>query len=59
MIDILIELATAATSFGAITAAAMHPSGLVTVDGMLQDGKSFSITFRLNEERKSDAGDNP
>ncbi len=59
MIDILIELATAAMSYGTITAAAMYPNGLVTVDGVLQEGKTFSITFRLNEETKSDAGDNP
>lgn len=59
MIDILIDLATAAMNFGTITAAAMYPSGLVTVDGVLKEGKSFGITFRLTEESKSDAGDNP
>lgn len=59
MIDILIDLATTAMSFGTITAAAMYPNGLVTVDGVLKEGKSFSITFRLTEESKGDAGDNP
>lgn len=59
MIDILIDLATAAMSFGTITAAAMYPSGLVTVDGVLKDGKAFCITFRPAEESKGDAGDNP
>ena len=46
MLDVLINLAKAASEFGTVTEASMHHTGLITIDGVTHDGVDFSVTYR-------------
>lgn len=50
MIDVLIDLVTAAMGIGSITDAHMHSQDLITIGGKTKAGKEFSLTFRMLED---------
>lgn len=59
MLDIFIELATAAMAVGSVTAAEMSSNGLIAIDGIASGGKKFHITFRFEEGCLKDECKNP
>lgn len=59
MVDILIDLVTAAMNIGSITAAHMYSPDLITIDGATSAGKNFTISFRYVDGSEKDASTNP
>lgn len=57
MVDIFIELITAAMAIGSITDASMYSPDFITIYGMAPDGRKYSISFQF-EKVKSDAETN-
>lgn len=58
MLNVLIQLAQAASAMGKVTSAFMYDSGLITIDGNTHDGADFSITYRLKDENEAEDVDN-
>ena len=59
MLDIFIDLATAAMSIGSVTAASMSANGLIAIDGVVTGGKTFHLTFRFDDGSVPDGSENP
>ena len=58
MIDIFIDLVTAAMSIGSITDAHMYSQDLITIGGKTKAGKEFTVTFRHIEGTEDVTGEN-
>ncbi len=59
MVDIFIDLISAAMNIGSITTASMYTPDFITIDGAAKDGRTYSLSFHFVEEKKHDADQNP
>lgn len=56
MVDVLIKLAKAAAEFSTVTEASFYKSGLITIDGVTDDGEDYSIIYRLKNKQENANG---
>ena len=59
MLDAFIKLAEAAGKIGRVTCASLYESGLVCIDVVSTEGKSFHLSYRELQQGEGDNGTVP